>query len=81
MSCFWVLAVLTRNDVSPLDVFVNVEFVLTGDAGFGESRSTWNIKNIRPNNAGPKPLHKPRIPVIIPWTAPTVDKYDLHNFQ
>ncbi len=54
---------------------VDVEFVvLTGNPGFGESRSTWNIKNISPNNAGPNPLHKPRMPVIIPWTAPTVDK-------
>lgn len=48
--------------------------VLTDVPGFGESRSTWNIKNIKPNNAGPRPLHKPRMPVIIPWTAPTVDK-------
>ena len=30
-----------------------------------------------PNIAGPKPLQRPRIPVIIPWTAP----YKYHYLQ
>ena len=30
-----------------------------------------------PNIAGPKPLQRPRIPVIIPWTAP----YKYHYSQ
>lgn len=55
--------------------------VLTDVPGFGESRSTWNIKNIKPNNAGPRPLHKPRMPVIIPWTAPTVDNSLVGNLD
>lgn len=34
------VTVLTLKDGSPAVVFVDVEFVLTGEPGFGESRST-----------------------------------------
>lgn len=42
-------------------------FDLTGLISFS---STLKKKNMNPNIAGPSPLHRPRIPVIIPWTAP-----------
>lgn len=32
--------------------------------------STLNKKNINPYRAGPSPLHRPLMPVIIPWATP-----------
>ncbi len=32
-------------------------------------RSTWNREKMRPNMAGPRPLQRPRTPVIIPWSS------------
>lgn len=32
--------------------------------------STLNRKKINPYRAGPRPLHSPLMPVIIPWTTP-----------
>ncbi len=48
---------------------------VSGETGFRSSglisfSSTLKRKKMNPNRAGPSPLHRPRIPVIMPWTAP-----------
>lgn len=39
-------------------------------AGCTSFSSTLNRKKMKPYRAGPRPLHKPLIPVIMPWATP-----------
>ncbi len=62
------LTVLAYVDLKPssLEVLDGL-FLLCGDNSF---KLTRNIQKMKPYNAGPIPLHNPRIPVIIPWDTP-----------
>lgn len=57
--------------------FVSFSEVFSGSNSLS---STWKRKNIKPYSAGPKPLHSPLTPVIIPWTTPNEENGNSRNF-